>query len=505
VAKNSKKSDTFRPAGYTFLVRHFDLQVLPHWHTSQVGGSRRKKIVEPDCRVSETFPNTYWPGDVLLNHLEFALKYDGINLEILSEVFSKVNVKELTGWITAKPQGQYTRRSWYLYEWITGEQLPIKSLTSGNYIDLLDNQEYYTAQHQMAGRQRVRDNLLGNSNFCPVVRRTELMQKFENSDLSGQCRKMLSKYPAELLKRAVSYLYTKETKSSFAIEHITPGAVRTERFALLLQLAEKDNFVNKDSLVDLQNRIVDPRYANKDYRDNQNYVGETVTWQQEKIHFISPRPQDLEDLMEGLVSAHQRMDKSHVHPVVHAAAVAFGFVFMHPFDDGNGRIHRFLIHNILARSGFTPQGFIFPVSAAMLNNMTAYEAALESFSKPLLPLIDYTLDEDGRMQVNNQTAVHYRYPDMTRIAEALFGFIRTTIEKELVEELDFLKNYDAARRAIQEIVDMPDNRIDLFIRFCLQNNGVIPSKKRKSHFSELKDQEVQKMQAAIRKAYHLMP
>ena len=52
--------------------------------------------------------------------------------------------------------------------------------------------------------------------------------------------------------------------------------------------------------------------------------------------------------------AHRRMEAGNVAPVVHAAAIAFGFVFVHPFEDANGRIHRFLIHNILARSRFTP-------------------------------------------------------------------------------------------------------------------------------------------------------
>ncbi len=127
---------------------------------------------------------------------------------------------------------------------------------------------------------------------------------------------------------------------------------------------------------------------------------------------------------------------------------------------------------------------------------------MESFSEPLIPLIDYTLDEDGQMKDNNITVVHYRYPDMTAIAEAIFGFIQTTVEKELVEELNFLKNYDVTKSAIQEIVDMPDQRIDLFIRICLQNNGVISPKKRKSHFAELTDGEVQKMQTVIQKAYH---
>ena len=502
MVKNSWKSDKFKPAGYAFLVQQFGIQGLPHWHISETGGSVHQRIVESDGRIREIFPKDYWPGDAQLNHLEFALKYDGINLEILFEVFGKVDIEELVSWITAKPQGQYTRRIWYLYEWMTDKQLQIDDLTMGNYVDLLNKNEYYTTQDQMVRRQRIRDNMLGNSKFCPVVRRTETMLEFENSDLSKRCRNILADYSAKFLKRAVSYLYTKETKSSFAIEHITPNATRTERFTSLLHIAEKDDFVSKDALVDLQNRIVDSRYANKDYRNNQNYVGETVAWQQEKIHFISPRPQDLSGLMEGLILSHQRMDSSQAHPVIHAAVVAFGFVFMHPFEDGNGRIHRFLIHNILARHGFTPEGLIFPISAAMLNDMDAYDLALESFSKPLIPLIDYTLDENGQMEVNNHTSFYYRYPDMTVIAEALFMFIQTTIEKELVEELNFLKNYDVTKKAIQEIVDMPDNRIDLFIRFCLQNNGVISPKKCKSHFAELTEVEVQEIQSAIQKAYN---
>ena len=63
-----------------------------------------------------------------------------------------------------------------------------------------------------------------------------------------------------------------------------------------------------------------------------------------------------------------------------------------------------------------------------------------------------------------------------------------------------MRNYDATKRAIQEIVDMPDRRIDLFIRFCLQNNGVISPKRRKSHFAELTDEEVERMQAAVEEA-----
>jgi hypothetical protein len=139
----------------------------------------------------------------------------------------------------------------------------------------------------------------------------------------------------------------------------------------LLQLAEREDFCEKAKLIDLQNRVVDPRFSESDYRANQNYVGETVAWQKEKIHFACPKPEDLLDLMEGLIAAHKRMDERGVSAVAHAAAVAYGFVFLHPFEDGNGRIHRFLIHNVLARRGFTPEGIMFPVSASMLKNLAA--------------------------------------------------------------------------------------------------------------------------------------
>jgi len=82
---------------------------------------------------------------------------------------------------------------------------------------------------------------------------------------------------------------------------------------------------------------------------------QVVAWQKEKIHFVSPKPEDLAGLMEGLVAAHRRMDTGSKPAVIHAAAIAYGFVFLHPFEDGNGRIHRFLIHNILARRGDVPR------------------------------------------------------------------------------------------------------------------------------------------------------
>ena len=40
-----------------------------------------------------------------------------------------------------------------------------------------------------------------------------------------------------------------------------------------------------------------------------------------------------------------------------------------------------------------------------------------------------------------------------------------SIETELVEELSFLAKYDETKKAIEDIVDMPDRKIDMFNRF----------------------------------------
>jgi Fic family protein len=266
-------------------------------------------------------------------------------------------------------------------------------------------------------------------------------------------------------------------------------------------LAEREDFFEKERLLDLQNRIVDPRFKAKDYRTIQNYVGQTVSYQHEVIHFICPKPADLPELMQGLIAAHKRMKANSLAPVIHAAAIAYGFIFMHPFEDGNGRIHRFLIHNILSTQRMVPQGLMFPVSAVMLKNPSDYDASLEAFSRPLSRLIEYKLDELGQMTVENDTAVWYQYMDITAQSEALYDFVRKTIEEELVEELNFLANYDITKKAIQNIIDMPDRLIDLFIRLCLQNNNRLSAKKRTAHFDFLTEEELSAMEQAVRNGY----
>lgn len=489
-----------RLAGYTYLLEKYRLETIPNWHRSRVGSSGTRSSNIQDGQVETIYPQSYWPGDRDGDHLEFALKYDGINLATLAIIFEVIDASELRDWIASKPTGKYARKIWFLYEYITGHQLPLSDITQGNYVELLEKKLYYTVvRGQQVQRQRIFNNLPGTPGFCPVVRRTEKLTELERIDIPQRCGEILTAYPPELLKRALNYLYRKETRASFEIEHIKPNSSRTDRFIALLATAEHRDFCEKALFIEIQNSIVDPRYRDTDYRHNQNYVGETVSLHQEKIHYVSPKPEDVAPLMEGLIGTHHKMNKDPGIPVVvHAAIIAYGFVFLHPFEDGNGRIHRFLIHNALSQQGLVPEGLMFPVSAAMLNNPILYDRSLEAFSLPLLKIIDYELDDLGEMTVTGRTGIWYRYIDMTAQVEALYEFVMKTVDDELKKELDFLVSYDNYKNALQEIVDMPDRKIDLFIRLCLQNKGHLSAPKRAAHFSDLADEEIALMEAAFR-------
>ncbi|WP_269849591.1 Fic family protein [Methanosarcina horonobensis] len=131
------------------------------------------------------------------------------------------------------------------------------------------------------------------------MRKTNLLNNFEAEGLDRRCKSLLKEYPEPMLRRALSYFYTKETKSSFDIEHSKPDQKRSIRFIELLKLAGQKDFCNRDSLIELQKTVIEPRFAGDDYRMTQNYVGESIGRYQEIVHFIPPSPDDLPDLMEG--------------------------------------------------------------------------------------------------------------------------------------------------------------------------------------------------------------
>jgi hypothetical protein len=147
--------------------------------------------------------------------------------------------------------------------------------------------------------------------------------------------------------------------------------------------------------------------------------------------------------MRGMIDLEKKNTSSDT--IIKAAMVSFGFVFIHPFEDGNGRIHRFLIHDILVREGIVPNSTILPVSARILAHMDEYDATLEIFSKLIEGKVKYDLNEKGEMTVFNASDIKalYQFPDLTNHSVFLARIIQSTINKDIPEELLFLQNYDS--------------------------------------------------------------
>lgn len=484
------------PVGSEWLKQQLKLFDYELTHRSYIG-TRNKMEVSPDGSVKQTYGPKYAPAEnSIAAHIEFLLKYDDFSLEFLDAVFRKMDEDELTAFISASPNGRYTRKIGFLYEWLIGKILKLEFEPGGNYVDLLDKDRYIVGQIRRSSRWRINDNMLGGPNFCPIVRRTQALEEILVVDLKAEIEHLKAEYSPEIFNRATKYLYRKETKSSYEIEREKPSPDRINRFIAILYQAGKQpaaEVLEESNLTLLQNAIVDLRYAQPGYRDFQNYIGQTSYHMEEIYHYICPPPDMVHDMMDGLVSVEDRTIG--ISPIIRATIVAFGFVFIHPFLDGNGRIHRFLIHDMLIRDGLAEQGLIIPVSANMVNNLRDYDAALENYSKPLMRRIQFNSASNGEVTVTNSedVAAYFRYPDLTMQSVYLAKTIQATIQHDLSDELFFLERYDELKAGLQNLIDMPDRRLNDAIVFMHQNKGVFPNR-RKKHFPEITEDEFSEME-----------
>ncbi len=206
--------------------------------------------------------------------------------------------------------------------------------------------------------------------------------------------------------------------------------------------------LNEKRLSEIQNMIVDPRYANKKFRESQNYVGETLPNFKERIHYVCPPPDLVKTLMAGLRTFLKR--SVDLPPPLRAAVMSFGFAYAHPFDDGNGRLHRLLLHESLAYDGYVDRRLVLPFSAAMLNDMATYDRVLESFANIVMQRVQYDLDEEGQLTITNakETSGLWRYPDYTLHVEYVLDMIESTVVQDLPNEIGLLQRWDVARNAV---------------------------------------------------------
>jgi hypothetical protein len=456
-------------------------------------GSRHRDVVTPEWRL---YSPRYEPQPNLEGHLTFALKYEGLDLAVLKRLFLAVSPADVEAIIRARPTGSYARRIWFLYEWLTGQNLDVPSAEMGSYVLALDPAQQWGTEGENSPRHRVRNNLPGTRAFCPLVFRTPAIEEFMAMNLAERAREVVTRVPRDLLARTAAFLLLKDSKSSYVIEGERPPQDRIQRWGRAIGEAGRAP-LTLDELLRLQRIVIgDERFVRLGLRSEGGFVGEHDRQTHAPIpDHISARPEDLSSLVEGMIAFDQSAEE-HLDGVIAAATLAFGFVYIHPFEDGNGRIHRYLIHHVLARRGYSPLGVHFPVSAAILERIDEYRTVLESYSRRLLPVIQWQSTDTNNVRVLNDTADFYRFFDATPHAEFLYACVRQTIEHDLPEETKFLENFDRFRALVESIVDMPDRTLDNLFGFLRQNHGRLSQRARTKEFAALTDDETRRIEQA---------
>ena len=488
-----------RLAGWSWLVEKLGICApvrRPGCVAEQhVGGSRRQEL------TWTVFDTRYWPGDGLADHLSFALRHEDLDFLILKRVFEAMPQAEVEAMVRSAPTGMPARRAWYLYEILTGRTLDVEDAPRVAAVDLLDSKAYFTGQPRLSRRHRVRDNLLGTGRFCPMIRRTQTLTELVSLDLAAKAREIVGRTGAHLVSRAASFMLLADSRASFEIEGERPPRNRLERWGRAVLQAGRHRLA-LDEIIRLQRVLIeDTRFVKTGLRPDGVFLGERDHLGDPLPEFIGARPGDLAQLMAGLLEANDRMRDDGLEPVLEAAATAFAFVYVHPFQDGNGRMHRCLVHHVLAERKFTPPGMVFPVSSVMLDRIDDYRTTLQAHSGPLMACIDRRATPERNVEVTNDTADLYRYFDCTEAAEFLYSCVRRTVEHDLPREIDYLRRHDEAMRRIMDMVEMPDRTAESLVLWIRQNAGRLSKKRREGEFQQLRDHEVAAAESIVQDVF----
>lgn len=185
-----------------------------------------------------------------------------------------------------------------------------------------------------------------------------------------------------------------ESASSSQIENITAGSralalaelgittfgsnakqvvANVEAMKRALELADD---VTPNSILAVHEALMhdEPRIGPGKFREEQVWIG-GGDYSPHDAAFVPPHHTRVQESINDLCAFAQRTDM----PLIAQAAIAHAqFETIHPFNDGNGRTGRALVHAMLKKGGATTRTTV-PVSAGLLSNTQTYFDALNAY------------------------------------------------------------------------------------------------------------------------------
>ncbi|MCE8053903.1 Fic family protein [Halomonas daqingensis] len=467
-----------RAVGYEHIRQAHGLSAFPPERPAYVRPVTRLAQIEGGLAVPA---NRAPEQDSLLEHLLFALKHEGVELAILAEVLPRLDPTELIAALRKAPNGAYLRKLGFLFEAFTGSQLDYQPEVRGKAVPLFDPRAYVTGPVRRDSRWRVDFNGLGSLAWCATVRRSAQIENLLREDILAQAAEFIESLPTETLDRAVQWAYLSETQSSFAIERETPSADKQQRFVQLLQQAHEPRELSEAYLVELQNATIDNPFDKAfGFREEQNYLHNGARGAL-GVSYLPPPPPLCHELMHELLEFANGSGPA-VPPLVAAAVTSFGFVLIHPFMDGNGRISRFLVHQQLCQAGVLRKGLLLPVSVAMKRHEAEYLAALEAFSRPARERwrVEWIDAEHHEFSFTGSEVI-YRYWNATPAVEFLLRMAKAALETDLREETRYLERFDKIYQAVNARYDIRGSDLAKLIMQCLSHHGRLSNNRRKQY------------------------
>ena len=484
---------TSGPVGYAWLRDQFDAPSFLGAREARVAGvNALERLPEGGLLV----PARMAPEPTVLSHILFALKHEDISMYLLALSLKRVGAHELETSFRQTPNGVYIRTACCLWEMFTGANLNTAGAAiTAPYQDVFDRDRYFVGVSRRNAKWRVDFNGLGELDFCPIVRKTHGIQAMLNEVILEQAREFANNTESEMLDRALGWAYLSETEGSFAIEGEVPSHDKARAFTKLLRHASDPKELTEDLLCELQRMSITNEFDKAwEFRSEQNRLQKGVG--SVGVRYVPPRPEIVVPLMSGLMALANKRPHG-LDPLVHAAIVSFGFVYIHPFMDGNGRLSRFLIHHCLGQSQALPKALVLPVSVAMKRYEKAYLETLISFSKPARDLCHVTWAGDSNYAFDWMPGADesFQFMDLTSSAEFTLRMAKVALQEDLLGETQWLSDFDAVYEQIKARFDIRDDDLSNLVAAALKNDGRVSKNNRKKYLYRVADETLDAIEA----------
>ncbi len=419
----SNRAKKTTAAGYQHLIETFGLTVKPLESPCRISRAAEKTTAQ---REGTEFPASKLTGSSLAAHLGIALKEEGVNLEVLHALFDAIPdraYQEILRWNENCPHGSQARRAAYLFEWLTGRCLPLDGPGVGGHIDLVDPDIFVVSRNPVqCDRFRVNNNLIGTPYYCPTIRRTaktDALATMDTKPVADAIRSLGQIEADRRLREEVHFSFLIEGAFGMMIEEKGYLEERLANLGKGNESAETELVVSR--LAKLANRVSERPEARPTLRDTQNWIELRYSCSEEAdVSYVPPSPDDLPTLFRHWVQwTRRQLNGTAMPPLMLAAVSSFGINYLHPFLDGNGRVHRYLLQALLVWSDTIPPGTVVPISPELYDNKWHYRNALSDFSDQVMLVLDYQLDTNAKKL--NVTSPHpaslYQFWDATAVVE----------------------------------------------------------------------------------------